>query len=160
MLPNTDPLISPFCLPKHDIVDNDPARVGLWMQQHGGMVWRTGSTCIGLERQGQLVAGTMYDFFNGASIFAHIVITGPVTRQWLHRIFHYPFVQLGVQVLIGQIASDNYRSQRLVERMGFTLHTVIPGADPAGATLLYTMSPAHCRFIGSRYGKIITSSGS
>jgi hypothetical protein len=123
------------------------------MHQHGGGQWRTGSTCIGLARDGELVAGTMYDYFNGASIFANIVITGPITRRWLWYIFYYPFVQLEAKVLLGLVAQDNLKSQHLCERLGFTLQTFIPDADPSGFLLLYALPRTHCRFLRSPYGK-------
>lgn len=128
------------------ILLDDPALVGAWMTQHG-VPWREGATCIGLVRQGQLVAATMYDAYNGISICAHIVIRGPITREWLRAIVRYPFDQLGCHVIFGVIAQDNLRSQRFVRHFGFHLHTIIPDADPSGALLLYTLRPHQCRWL-------------
>ena len=117
------------------------------MQQQGAGFWRTGTTCIGLERDGELVAGTMYDYYNGSSIYAHIAITGAITREWLHAIHWYPFVQLGVNVVIGTVPKDNLKAQRFDEHLGFKLLTEIPDADPSGATLLYIMRKADARYL-------------
>jgi hypothetical protein len=132
------------------IIDQDHARVGAWMQARGAGVYRQGTTCIGLERDGVLVAGTMYDFFNGASIYANIAIDGPINRQWLWFIFYYPFVQLNAKVLLGLVAQDNKKSQRLTEHLGFRLLASIPDADRSGDTLLYVMPKANCKWIRSR----------
>lgn len=130
-----------------EIIDHDHARVGAWMQAHGSGTWREGTTCIGLERDGQLVAGTMYDYFNGASIFAHIAIAGRVSREWLWFIFYYPFVQVGATVILGLIAQDNVRSQRLVRKMGFVLQMPLPDCDVSGNLLVYTMHRTTCRYL-------------
>lgn len=136
------------------IIDHDPARVGAWMQARGAGFYRPGTTCIGLERDGVLVAATMYDFFNGASVYANIAIAGPINRAWLRFIFYYPFVQLNAKVIIGLVAQDNLKSQTLVEHFGFRLLASIPDGDPSGDMLLYTMSQSQCKWIRSpRHGK-------
>ena len=129
------------------IVDQDPAYVGSWVQAQQGGFYRPGSTCIGLERDGQLVAATMYDNYNVSSIMVSIAIRGPVTKEWLYRICHYPFIQLDCKVVIATIASDNVPSQRFVRKFGFLLACAIPDADPSGALLVYTLHRANCRFL-------------
>lgn len=139
--------------PLYRIIDQDHEMVGHWMHQQGGAAWRAGATCIGLVRNRTLVAATMYDYFNGASIFAHIVIAGPVTRQWLWYIFAYPFVQCQAKTIIAMIPQENRPSQHLVERFGFRLQVGLDDADPSGALFVYLLHRDHCRFIRSPYGK-------
>ena len=136
------------------IIDQNPEWVGPWMTQQGAGTWRSGSTCIGLVREGELVAGAMYDYFNGASIFASIAIKGPITRTWLWYIFYYPFVELKSNVILGLVSQDNILSQRLVEHFGFSANSLIPEGDPSGFLVLYTMPREHCRFIRSPYGQV------
>jgi hypothetical protein len=138
-------------MPATRIIDQDPAYVGGWMQDHSSTIYRAGATCIGLERHGQLVAGVLYDYCNGASIFAHIVIRGLVTRQWLWFITYYPFVQCGCDVLIGLVAEVNTRARQFVERFGFLLQTALPQADPDGALCVYTLKKSDCRFLERPY---------
>ena len=121
------------------------------MQDRGAGVYRDGTTCIGLARHGRIVAATMYDSFNGSSIFASIAIRGPVTRHWLHRIFHYPFIQLGAQVILGLVALDNPKSLHLVERLGFSLVAGIPQGHPSGALGIYACARGNCRFLRRPY---------
>ena len=129
----------------------DSERVGPWMQDQGAVIYRDGATCIGLERHGVIVAGTLYDNFNRASLFASIAIAGPITRRWLWAIFHYPFVHLGVNVLFGMVAEGNAKSRTLTEHLGFTLLADVPAADPSGSLLLYTMRKDDCRFLKRSY---------
>lgn len=132
-------------------ITTDAHRVGSWMQDQGAIASRDRATCIGLERDGVLVAGTLYDYYNGASVVASIAIAGPITRRWLWAIFHYPFVHLGVNVILGLVAEGNAKSKHLTERLGFTLTSSIPHADPSGALQLYTLTKADCRFLKRNY---------
>lgn len=127
------------------------------MQAHGAAHYRPGSTCIGLERDGLIVAGTLYDYFNGSSIVANIAIAGPITRQWLWYIFAYPFLQLQASVILGFIAADNHKSRKLVRKFGFTELTDIQDGDPCGSLVLYTMQKNQCRFLKEPYGQAIAA---
>lgn len=137
--------------PTYEIIDTDHARVGRWMQgQHAGF-YREGTTCIGLARHGELVAAAAYDNYNRSAIFASIVIQGRITRKWLWYIYAYPFLQLKCNVVIGLISSDNLKSIKLAEKMGFESAVDIPHADPSGLLCVYTMHRDKCRFIRSPY---------
>ena len=139
--------MSTACLSHTRILDKDPVTVGHWMHAHGAAPYREGVTCIGLERDGSLVAGAMFDGFNGASIFAHIAITGQITREWLWFISYYPFVQLGCQVVIGLVNETNLAAQRFDEHFGFVEQARIPHAAPGGALIIYALKKAECRFL-------------
>lgn len=138
----------------YQIIDRDPARVGRWLDAHGAGQYREGTTCIGLARHGELIAGTSYDYFNGASVFANIAIEGPITRQWLWFICYYPFVQLGVQTVLGLVAPNNVKSHTFLRRFGFTLLTDIPQGHPDGDLSLYFLHKDQCRFLRRPYGKV------
>ena len=134
------------------IIDNEHERVGLWIQEHGGGFFREGTKCIGLEKDGQLVAGVMYDFYNGASVYAHIAAVGKhwLDREYLWFLFYYAFEQLKVNVILGLVASNNLQARRFDEHLGFKLLVEIPDADPDGSTLLYTMRKQDCRWLNIR----------
>ena len=129
------------------ILDQDHARVGAWMQAQGAGYWRDGATCIGLEREGAIVAGAMFDYYNGASIFAHIAIAGRITKEWLWFICHYPFEQLRCNVVIGLVSQSNDAAQQFDEHFGFRPALTIPRADPSGDLIIYTLRKEDCRFL-------------
>lgn len=133
------------------ILTHHHSRVGAWVEKNGGGFYRQGSKCIGLEKNGEIVAGVLYDYFNGASLYAHIAVTGRLTREYLHVIFDYPFRQLQAKVLIGLVAESNKKSRKFVEHLGFSLTAEIPEGHPEGALLIYTMRPEECRWIRSEY---------
>lgn len=110
---------------------------------------------IGLERRGNLVAGVVYENWNGASFVCHIAIDGRMTPAYLGAIFHYPFVYCGASKVLAPIAESNEDSVSFVENLGFRLEHRILDAHPDGAIRLYSMNADKCRFITGRYrGKI------
>lgn len=124
-------------------------RVGRWIEEHDGGQYREGSQCIGLERDGSLVAGVLFDYYNGASIYCHVALADKraLGRDFLRAAFGYAFHQLGCEVLIGLVANDNEAAQRLDERLGFRLEHTISGAHPSGALHIYTMRRNDCRWL-------------
>ena len=133
------------------ILDRDHEKVGKWIESQGGGFWRDGARCIGLEENGELVAGVMYDWCNGASVYAHIAAK-KLTRHFLWFASYYPFCQLKVNVIIGLVAEENERSKALMDRLGFVLHTNIPDADPSGDLLIYLMDKKHCKWLRNNHG--------
>ena len=113
---------------------------------------------IGLERGGEMVAGVVYENWNGASFVVHIVVDGVMTPAYLAAIFHYPFVHCGASKVIGPVAESNEESIRFVKKLGFRLEHRILDAHPDGSLLLFSMTPEQCRFIGQRYQKRLGAS--
>ena len=111
---------------------------------------------IGLERSGDMVAGVVYEDWNGASFTCHIAVQGLMTPTYLRAIFHYPFEYCGATKLIAPIAQSNEESVRFVTKLGFRLEAQLLDAHPDGSVLLYTMSRDQCRFIGERHGQRLT----
>jgi RimJ/RimL family protein N-acetyltransferase len=110
-------------------------------------------TALGLERDGELIGGVVYDGYYGPNVFAHIAGkpgTRWLTRTFLRAMFEYPFLQLGVDRITGPVASTNLRAMRLDAHLGFVLEATLRGAVPDGDLLLYVMHKKDCRFIRSR----------
>jgi hypothetical protein len=59
------------------IVCDQPERIGPWVSEKTGGRWSPGrGTAIGLEKDGELVAGVLYDDFNGANVLMHVASDG------------------------------------------------------------------------------------
>src|SRR4051812_4617678 len=110
------------------IVVRENDYVGPWIAEHGGGVYREGSQCIGLEKDGKLIAGVLIDFDNGASVFMHVAASTPhwLDREFLRVCFDYAFRQLRSNVVIGLVASTNEKARRFDEHLGFKLTASIP----------------------------------
>ena len=107
---------------------------------------------VGLERDGELVAGVIYTGWNGRSLICHVAVQGLLTPAYMAAIFHYPFIHCGADKIIAPVVETNAESRRFVQKLGFVEEARIADAHPDGAIIIYTMQRAACRFIGERYG--------
>jgi RimJ/RimL family protein N-acetyltransferase len=133
--------------------------VGHWVAARNFQKYfEANSQAIGWEKDGKIVAGVIYEDWNGQSIVCHIAIMGNITPTFLAKIFDYPFRQLDAHKIIAPVASINSESIGLVINMGFKEEAKIKEAHPSGDIVIFTMTKQECRFLGEKYGKrLITS---
>jgi RimJ/RimL family protein N-acetyltransferase len=136
---------------KAEILVGKDGLLGPWICERTGGKWFDGlGTTIGLQRAGEIVAGVLYDEWNGASIRMHVASDG--SRRWLNReflrfAFWYPFEQLKVNRVHGVVAESNDAARKFDEHLGFVLEHRAPDAHPDGALLFYRMYRHECRWI-------------
>lgn len=110
-----------------------------------------GAQTIGLEEDGELIAGVLFTMYNGPSICMHVAaVPGKrwMTRDYLFRCFAYPFLQLECRRVTGLVREDNLVAQRFDEHLGFKREGVIrQGCDDGTNMLLYGMLKAECRYL-------------
>lgn len=104
---------------------------------------------IGYEREGKLIAGVVYDEFNGANVNMHVAAEGTnwLARNYLRAVFGYPFNQLKVKRVTGLVASTNQRALDFDLHLGFTVEAVLKDAHPDGDLIVLVMRPESCRWI-------------
>ena len=131
----------------------DAELVGPWVSAKTGGMWTRGrGTAIGRLKDGELVAGVLYEDYTKANIVCHIAGDGGwATRGFLGLIFNYPFDQLVVKRITAPVHSNNEKSILLMTRLGFTLEAVLAQAIPEGDLLIYRMFKSECRFLEDRY---------
>jgi hypothetical protein len=130
------------------------ARIGQWVADKLGTVYSPNSSAaIGLVKDGNVVAGVIYENWNRRSVVTHIAIEGRLTRSFLYAIFHHPFVTCGVNKIISAVNDTNTKSVLMVENMGFIAEGRLKDCSPDGDIILYTMQKSNCRFLGKRYGQ-------
>lgn len=109
------------------------------------------AVCIGWERSGRLVAGAVYEGFNGRNLWVHLA--GAPGRRWMSREFlragfAYPFLVCRVHRLSGYVNESNAAARRLNEHLGFRVETHLEGAAPDGGdVLIYVMRREDCRYV-------------
>jgi RimJ/RimL family protein N-acetyltransferase len=108
---------------------------------------------IGLERNGSLVAGVVFEGWNHKSLMCHISIDGAVTRDFMKAVCEYAFITCGAHKVIGPITSDNEKAIKNAVRIGFTEEARIKDAAPNGDIILFTLTADRCRYLGVRHGK-------
>jgi RimJ/RimL family protein N-acetyltransferase len=132
-------------------------QVGHWVSaQTDGAFWPERSLAIGLEQDGQLVAGTIFENWNGRSVVCHIAWQR-VTPTYIAAVYDYAYNVANVDKIIGPISSNHTRALKLVRKMGFSEEARIKNAAPDGDIVLMTQTPDKCRFLEARYGQKISS---
>jgi hypothetical protein len=130
--------------------------VGHWvMSRTDGAYNADRSAAIGLERDGELVAGTVYEMWNGKSVVCHIT-WDQITPAYLAAVYDYPYNVANVDKIIGPISSNHTRALKLVTKMGFSEEARIKNAAPDGDIVFMTQTPERCRYLEPRYGQKIT----
>lgn len=108
-------------------------------------------TAIGLESDGNLVAGVTYSEYNGSNITAGIAGEGNwLTREFLWFMFFYPFIQAGASRITACVETNNLQSQRFVEKLGFELEFSMKRAGRFGDLLIYRMFREDCKYLEKR----------
>lgn len=115
------------------------------------------SRAIGLKKDGKIVAGVIYENWNGRAITCHIAITGRLTASYLGAIFDYPFNVCEIEKIIVPVDSTNRKSVALVEKMGFAEEARVKDGMANGDLILFTLAKKDCKYLGERYGKKFTS---
>lgn len=117
-----------------------------------GLERSPGMSAIGLERDGSIVAGAVYEGFNGVNMWVHLAgLPGRswLNREFLHAGFRYPFIQCGVQRLSGYVNASNTDARRFDEHVGFREEARLQGAAPDGGdVIIYVMRKEDCQFLG------------
>lgn len=132
------------------IVSN-PARVLAFINQHTKLSASAHMKGLGLERDGRLVAGVIYEGINGYNAWMHVAAEPGarwMTREYLRACFDYPFNQLNLRRVSGYVSASNTQARRFDEHLGFKPEAVLKGAAPDGGdVILYVMWREECRYV-------------
>jgi RimJ/RimL family protein N-acetyltransferase len=114
--------------------------------EHGNFGAATG---IGVEREGKLIGGVVYNEWNGVNCNMHVAAENGhwLSRTALWYFFDYPFNQLKVNRVTGLVGEGNLHAREFDEKVGFSLETTLKGAHPTGDMLVYVMWRKDCRWL-------------
>jgi RimJ/RimL family protein N-acetyltransferase len=134
------------------IVYGQDDRVSAWVGERVGEESFGPGAAIGLEEDGNLIAGVVYNMYTEASICMHVAAKPGkrwMTRDFLFRVFAYPFLQLKCNRVTGLVRVDNIEARRFDEHLGFVQEGVIrKGATDGTDMILYGMLKEECRWLG------------
>lgn len=135
------------------IVFNDPNH-GHRIAEKAGTIFNPAvDTCIARvgegARDGVLLGGVTYTGYTGASIGMHVAgfADAWVNRDMLWVCFHYPFVQLGANKIIGQVPAHNIKALDFDLKLGFKVEARVPDVFPEGDLLVLGMYRADCQWL-------------
>lgn len=132
-------------------VFNDKDRVGTFVAQEVKQTASWGGfNAIGVERDGELIAGIVVNNFNGANATVHIALTKTLPRDFLHVCFEYLFVQCNLKRVTGLVPSSNQKALKFDKHIGFTEEFVMKDGHPDGDMHVLVMFKDDCRWLGDR----------
>ena len=133
---------------------SDPGRVWEFVHKRTGTPATAGMKGLGLEQDGELIAGVLYEGFTGHNIWMHVAAEPGarwMTREYLRYCFYYPFVEAGVDRVSGWVEASNTAAQRFDEHLGFREEARLKGAArDGGDVILYVMWRKDCRYVDSK----------
>lgn len=118
-------------------------RVGEWVER---LIPGIG---IGVERDGRLIAGVVFNRITNTSADVHVALTSAhaASKALLRLTFDYAFRQLALRRLTAYVREDNTACRRLVQHMGFTLEGLMRHVCTDGTNVLvYGMLREDCRW--------------
>ena len=125
--------------------------VGDWIVARiNGKFHPDSATAIGIERDGKIVGGCMFENFTGQSVLIHAAGEGRfwMNREFIRAVFGYCLRQLGVKKAIGMVDSTNSDSRHFIENLGFRPEAVIADGARHGDLIMYTLTRQECRYLG------------
>lgn len=109
------------------------------------------AVAIGWAEAGQLVAGVLYEGFNGRNVWMHVAaVPGAkwLRRPYLKACFAYPFLVCKVDRISGYVSESNLQARRFDEHLGFREEARLEGAAADGGdVLIYVMWRKDCRHV-------------
>lgn len=135
-----------------DVVFGADREVARWVAaQIPGYRPAPNARSLGVIKDGQLVAGVVFENYNGVNVEGSIAAlpkAGWATKSTMFSIFHYPFVTLGVRAITILVASSNLASLNLVTKMGFEPEALVKFAAQDGSHLVVMkMWRERCKWI-------------
>jgi hypothetical protein len=132
------------------IVTNQNEIVGAWISSQLGKKELYSFQSIGLEKNGELIAGVLVDSYKkNASCSIHCAGIGKrwLNREFLFVVFDYVFRQLGCKVVINPVDSANTDSVRFTTHIGFKEALRIEGGCGDSDLLMFTLRKEDCRWL-------------
>jgi hypothetical protein len=116
-----------------------------------GFMPSPGAKALGVVHRGELVAGVIYERFNG--VHMEVAITARkgarwATRHTLQHLFGYPFNQMRCIAISALVPASNLQSLNLALKLGFEAEAYVKFAAPDGSPMVVLkMYRDKCRWI-------------
>lgn len=101
------------------------------------------------DADGELLGGVLFQAYTGASIAIHMAGFTPTwaNRDILWAAFHYPFEQLKVRQVMGQVPETNAAALEINLKLGFKEVARIAGVYEDGAAVIFAIQKDECRWL-------------
>ena len=128
-------------------------RVRNWVAERMGEDLSDATAAIGIEEDGELIAGVAYNMYTGASICMNVAAEPGkrwTKKEFMYAFFAYPFIQLKCNRVTGLVRRSNTVARKFDEHVGFIQEGVVRQAFEDGEdAILYGMLKSECKWIRS-----------
>ena len=131
------------------VVTGDQDYMRAWLGNKLGEKLPDNTTCIGQQKDGNLVAVIGYCGFRAKSCVIHVAAIDEnwISKDLLWATFDYPFNKLGVSVILATVSSNNEDSLKFNRHLGFVDKAYIEDAHDDGDLVILAMRRENCRFL-------------
>ena len=134
---------------KRLVLDDHPRVAAFVAQQTDSDMNWIGYFGLGLELDGELVAGVIIESYTGRNANIHVAGIG---KHWLNRnylavVFDFCFNRLGLQRLTGLVEADNAAALRFDTHLGFKHEYTMPDGGRHGDLHILCMRREDCRYL-------------
>lgn len=134
---------------KRLVLDDHPRVAAFVAQQTDSDMNWVGYFGLGLEQDGELVAGVIIESYTGRNANIHVAGIG---KHWLNRnylavVFDFCFNRLGLQRLTGLVEAGNTAALRFDTHLGFKHEHTMPDGGRHGDLHILCMRREDCRYL-------------
>ena len=133
------------------IVTNIDDYVKAWVAKRIGINGFGPSTAIGVQKDGQLIAGAVFHDYRpkNGQIEASIASDSPrwATRSVLYSLFAYPFIQCDANRLLVTCDESNDKAMKMNKQLGFTPEGILRQMYYPNDAIIFGMLKNECKWI-------------
>lgn len=133
-----------------ELVFDQKLRVGAWVAQKVGQEASWGSFyAMGIEQDGKIIAGIVFNNFNGANATCHVAVDKPNRKlvELLRAAADYAFNQCGLKRLTGMVPSNEPHVLQFDKNLGFEEEFVMKDGAPGADMHVLVLWPDKCRWL-------------
>ena len=133
-----------------NLVFDQKERIGEWVAQKVGQQVSWGDFyAMGIEQDGSVVAGFVFNNFNGANATCHVAVEKPnrLLVKLLEHAAHYAFNVCKLKRLTGMVPSNEPHVLEFDKHLGFEEEFVMKDGAPGADMHVLVMWPDKCRWL-------------
>jgi hypothetical protein len=124
--------------------------IGAWVARQVGQTCEWGSFyALGVMREGEIIAGVVFNNYNGANATAHIAIARQtrLVHKMIEASFDYAFNFCKLKRLTGMVPSNEPKILAFDKHIGFEEEFVMKDGAPGADMHVLVMWPDKCRWL-------------
>jgi len=137
------------------LIFDDKERVGAWVAEQVGQTapWG-GYYAMGVEMNGEITAGFVFNNFNDSNATCHIAVSrgSKALFDLFDHAYNYVFNVCGLRRLTGMVDADNAKALHLDKKIGFVEEAVLKQAGTEGVDMIVLVLWPENYFRGAKHG--------